>query len=261
MAVLMYPQIDPILFQLGPFAVRWYGLAYVAGLALGGLVVARLDSRWRMGLSRDQILDILIGAVLGLLIGARVGYAVAYGGMDFITHPLRVLAIWDGGMSFHGGLVGLVAAAWFVSRRLPVSFLRLCDAGAVGAPIGLLFGRLANFVNGELWGRTTDVPWGMVFPTGGPLPRHPSQLYEAGLEGIVLFAVMWWIARRKRPDGVQLGWFLVLYACFRIFAELFREPDPQLGFILGPVTMGQLLSVPMLLLGAWLVFRPRPAEK
>ncbi|MGB4592438.1 MAG: prolipoprotein diacylglyceryl transferase [Coriobacteriia bacterium] len=255
MAAFAFPNLDPVAFTLGPVAVRWYGLAYVAGFLLGGLVLSRLNRRWEVGLTRDQQLDVVLAAVIGLIVGARLGYVLFYGGADYIKDPLLILATWNGGMSFHGGLVGILLAGWVMSRRLKIPFLRLTDMGAVGAPIGLFLGRVSNFVNGELWGRVTTAPWGVVFPSGGPLPRHPSQLYEAFLEGLVLFVVLLVLSRKKRGDGFMLGTMITLYGIFRIAVEFVREPDIQLGFIAGPFTMGQLLSVPMVAVGVWLVWR------
>ncbi|MBN2404049.1 MAG: prolipoprotein diacylglyceryl transferase [Coriobacteriia bacterium] len=257
---MTYPQIDPILFQVGPLALRWYGLAYVLGFLGAALLMRRLNHTWNMGMSGDDMLDVVLAAVVGLVVGARLGYTVFYDFSGFIQNPLSLFAIWDGGMSFHGGLVGILFAGWLISRRVDVPFLRLADMGAVGAPIGLFLGRLGNFVNGELWGRTTDVAWAMVPPYGGT-PRHPSQLYEAFLEGIVLFVVMLVLARKRRPNGFQLGVMLTLYGVFRIAVEFVREPDVQLGFILGPFTMGQLLTIPVLAVGAWLVWRTRRGHR
>lgn len=203
----------------------------------------------------------MLAAVVGLVVGARLGYVVAYGGAEYWSHPLTVFAIWDGGMSFHGGLVGILLAGWFEARRHGVPFLRLADIGAVGAPVGIFLGRLANFVNGELWGRPTDLPWGMVFPGAGPLPRHPSQLYEALLEGAVMFALMLLLARRRRTDGEVLGWFLLPYGVFRIAVEFARQPDIQIGFIANAFTMGQVLSLPVLGAGVWLLARARRARR
>jgi len=265
-ASLAFPAIDPVAFSVGPLAVRWYGLAYVVGFILAALVMRRLNERWGVGLSTDDLLDIVLVAVVGLVVGARLGYVLFYGVGTYWTEPLSVFAFWDGGMSFHGGLVGILLAGALVAHRKGVPTLRLFDMGAVGAPLGLLFGRIANFVNGELWGRVTDVPWGVVFPRApGGLPRHPSQLYEAALEGLVLFIVMWVLSRRKRGDGFMIGAMMALYGVFRIIAELFREPDLQLGFITGGLTMGQILSVPMVVVGVWLVWRasgrgPTPAD-
>lgn len=256
LASIPYPDIDPIVFTVGPFAVRWYGLAYVAGFILAAVIMRALNKRWRVGLSTDDMLDIVLVAVVGLIAGARLGYVLFYGVGSYWSDPLSIFAFWDGGMSFHGGLVGALLAGVFIARRKGVPALRLFDMGAVGAPIGLFFGRIANFINGELWGRPTDVPWGMVFPRApGDLPRHPSQLYEALLEGLVLFVILWVLSRRKREDGFIFGMMIGLYGVFRIFVEFFREPDVQLGFIVGGSTMGQLLSLPMVAAGAWLVIR------
>lgn len=255
LAAIAYPAIDPVAFSIGPLVVRWYGLAYVAGFVVAALILRRLNRSWSVGITDDQQIDIVLASVVGVIVGGRLGYVLFYGGSEYLREPLKIFATWDGGMSFHGGLVGILIACWFVSRRVGVSFLRLADLGAVGAPIGLLLGRITNFVNGELWGRVTDVPWGMVFPTGGPFPRHPSQLYEAFLEGLVLFIVLLWLSRKKRPEGLIFGVLLSGYALSRILVEFVREPDLQLGFIAGPFTMGQLLSLPMLLAGAYIVWR------
>ncbi len=261
LAALIYPAIDPVAFQIGPLIVRWYGLAYVVGFIGAAYILRRLNRIWEIGISDDHQIDIVLAAVIGVIVGARLGYVLFYGGAEYFREPLRVFATWDGGMSFHGGLAGILLAGWFVSRRIGVSFLTLADLGAVGAPIGFLLGRITNFVNGELWGRVTDAPWGMVFPTGGPLPRHPSQLYEAFLEGLVLLLVLLWLSRRKRAEGLIFGTLLAGYAAFRIMVEFVREPDLQLGFIAGPFTMGQLLSLPMLAVGVWLVMRALKAER
>lgn len=257
MAAFAFPPIDPIAFFVGPLAVRWYGLAYLVGFLAAWWVLKVLDERWDMGLGPDGRATTLLAAVIGVIVGARLGYVLVYGAGAYWSDPARIFALWDGGMSFHGGLAGILIAGVWVSRHYGIPFLRLCDAGAVGAPVGLFLGRLANFVNGELWGRVTTVSWGVVFPRAGAEPRHPSQLYEAGLEGLVLLVVMLLLARRKRSDGVLAGWMLTLYGVFRIFVEFFREPDAPIGFLTGGLTMGQLLSVPLVLVGAWLVWRGR----
>jgi phosphatidylglycerol:prolipoprotein diacylglycerol transferase len=246
---------------LGPLAVRWYGLAYVAGFLFAWWMLKVLDERWNVGLGSDGRTIVILAALIGLVAGGRLGYVLFYGVGAYWSHPLTIFAIWDGGMSFHGGLVGIMLAGVWVARHFKVPFLLICDIGAVGAPMGLLLGRLANFVNGELWGRVTTVPWGIVFPGAGPLPRHPSQLYEAALEGVVLLCVMLWLARKRHPDGFLLGWMLTLYSVFRIFVEFFRQPDVQIGFLPGGVTMGQLLSIPMLIAGMWLVDRALKARR
>jgi phosphatidylglycerol:prolipoprotein diacylglycerol transferase len=261
-ALLPYPAIDPVLVRIGPLAVRWYGLAYVGAFVVAWLVLRRLDARWKPGLSEDDRLEILLAAVVGVVVGARLGYVLFYNLGAYLRSPLTILALWDGGMSFHGGLIGILVAGAVMSRRLKLPFLTICDIGSVAAPAGFFFGRLANFVNDELWGRPASVPWAMVFPTGGPVPRHPSQLYEALLEGVVLFAVMWWLSLRVRTRGTLLGWLLVLYGSFRILVEFFRQPDVQIGFLPGGATMGQLLSIPMVLGGValllWVRRHPRP---
>lgn len=261
MAALTYPQIDPVIFALGPFAVRWYGLAYVAGFIVAVLIVARLNRRWEVGLSEDDLFSMFIYGSLGLVIGARVGYMVFYALPELVADPLSLFRVGEGGMSFHGGLAGILFAGNLLSRRINVPMLRLADLVAVGAPVGIFFGRVANFINGELWGRVTEAPWGMVFPGAGPLPRHPSQLYEALLEGVLLFVVMLAIARRKRPDGYVTGWLLMLYGIMRFLVEFVREPDAHLGAVLGPLSMGQLLTVPVFAVGVWLLVRARAASE
>ncbi|MRS12954.1 MAG: prolipoprotein diacylglyceryl transferase [Actinobacteria bacterium] len=262
MASIPYPNIDPVMFSLGPVSIRWYGMAYVAGFIVAGLILRSLVRRWEVGLTDDDMLDIVLACVIGLVAGARLGYVVFYGAGGYWDDPVSILRFWDGGMSFHGGLAGIMLAGWLMARRKGVPVLRLFDLGAVGAPLGIFFGRIANFINGELWGRVSDVPWAMVFPHApGTLPRHPSQLYEALLEGLVLFCVLWLMSRRKRADGLLIGTLLALYAVFRTFIEFFREPDVQLGFILGPFTMGQLLTLPMLVAGGWLIWRALKVER
>lgn len=261
MAALTYPAIDPVAFRVGTIAVHWYGIAYLVGFVAAWQLLRWLDRRWGLGLSEDACLEVLLAAVIGVVVGARVGYVLVYSKGVWLSDPLYLFRTWEGGMSFHGGLAGILVAAAIESRRLGLGFLRLCDAGAVGAPVGLLLGRLANFVNGELWGRPSDVAWAMVFPAAGPMPRHPSQLYEAFAEGLVLLVVMLVLARRKRGDGLMLGTMIGLYGILRIALETFREPDAQIGFLAGGATMGQLLSVPMVVAGAWLVWRALRAER
>ena len=222
--------------------------------------MARLNERWGLGLSGAQLTDILLAATTAVILGGRLGYVLFYNLPYYLDDPVRVIAVWDGGMSFHGALVAMLGAGWLMSRRLGIGFLRLVDLGAIGTPMGLFFGRLANFVNGELWGRTSDVPWAMVFPEAGPLPRHPSQLYEAVAEGLIIFAVLWLLSRRMRPEGTYIGVFLFLYGIGRFVIEFAREPDVQLGLILGPFSMGQILTLPMLAGGAWLVWRASRRE-
>jgi phosphatidylglycerol---prolipoprotein diacylglyceryl transferase len=255
---LPFPAIDPVLIQIGPFAIRWYALAYICGLVLGWQYLRWLVKRPGWRLTPEALDDLLLYITLGVVLGGRFGYILFYRPGFYLTNPLEILKVWQGGMSFHGGLLGVVIACALFGRRRGVPFLEVGDAIACAAPLGLFLGRLANFVNGELWGRPGDVPWAMVFPGAGPLPRHPSQLYEAALEGVVLFLVMTWFALRPRPpdtEGRLAGIFLIGYGTARSVAELFREPDAHLGFLLGGLTMGQLLSLPMVLIGIFLVVR------
>lgn len=253
---LTFPSIDPVAIEIGPFAVRWYALAYIAGILLGWRYAIHLAARPPVFMSREAIDDFIVWVTLGIILGGRLGYVLFYKPMHYLANPLEALYVWQGGMSFHGGLIGVLAAIWLFARRRRIPVLALGDLVAAVTPIGLFFGRVANFINGELYGRASDVSWAMVFPGGGPLPRHPSQLYEAFLEGIVLFCVLAYFARRPgwgdRPGRVG-GLFLVGYAMARIISEGFREPDAHLGFLFGGATMGQLLSLPMLLLGLYLI--------
>ena len=259
---IAFPAIDPIAFQIGPLAVRWYALAYLAGFLLGwryALYLTRraLAANPEARPTPQEADEFLTWAVLGVIIGGRLGYTLFYNFGYFAAHPLEIVAIWQGGMSFHGGLLGVIVAILWYSRRRGFNPLRLSDLVAGATPIGLFFGRIANFINGELWGRTTEVSWGVVFPGGGPDPRHPSQLYEAALEGLVLFAIIAFLAHRTTAmakTGLLTGVFLFFYGLFRFLVEFVREPDAQLGFLWLGATMGQLLSLPMIAFGAWLVW-------
>ena len=247
----IYRALDPAAFSIGPFSVRWYALAYLAGFICAGLVMWRTQRRWKLGLTLDDVLSIMIGIVFGIIVGARLFYVVFYGAGYYLENPLEIFMLNHGGMSFHGGLVGAVVGGSLVCRRYGISIPTVCDMGVIGAPIGLFFGRCANFVNGELWGKETDLPWGVMFETGGAVYRHPSQLYEAVLEGVVIFVVLYALSRRvpPRPQGTFMGAFLALYGVFRFLVEFVRVPDAQLGYLFGPITMGQLLSLPLVLLG------------
>jgi phosphatidylglycerol:prolipoprotein diacylglycerol transferase len=265
---LPFPAIEPEIFTIGPFAVRWYALAYIAGLLLGWWYMLRLVRNDRLGFSgrgmqTKFVDDFFVWATAGVILGGRLGYVLFYNPKYYLGHPVEIFYVWQGGMSFHGGLLGVIAAMALFARHRRIGFFAIADAVACAAPIGLFFGRIANFINGELWGRVTDVPWAVVFPKAGPDPRHASQIYEAGLEGAVLFAVLWFLVRRSdashRP-GFLSGVFLLGYSAARAFVELFRQPDPQLGFLFGGVTMGQLLSVPMIAFGIYLIVRGRRAR-
>ncbi|HET6468520.1 MAG TPA: prolipoprotein diacylglyceryl transferase [Geminicoccaceae bacterium] len=258
MLAIAFPSIDPVLIQIGPFAIRWYALAYIVGLVLGWRLLRRIVARPGWLLTPTDIDDLLFYATLGVILGGRLGYVLFYQPGHYLAHPHEILYVWQGGMSFHGGLIGVLIAAALFARSRDVPFLEVGDGLAIVTPIGLFFGRIANFINAELWGRVTDVPWGVIFPGAGPQPRHPSQLYEAVLEGLVLFAVMWWLAsraRNPRERGLLSGVFLIGYALGRIFVEFFREPDAHLGYLVGGLTMGQILSLPMLLAGVLLALR------
>lgn len=260
-AAINFPQIDPIAISLGPIAIRWYALAYIAGLLLGWRYCRRLAGRPPERLSVRAIDDFLVWVALGVILGGRLGYILFYKPGYYLANPLDVLFIWQGGMSFHGGLLGVAVAIVLFARKEAAPVLAVADIVAGATPIGLFFGRIANFVNGELFGRPTELPWGVVFPHGGPVPRHPSQLYEAGLEGLVLFLVLHALVRAgalRRP-GTLTGAFLIGYAASRMLVELVRQPDQHLGFLIGGATMGQLLSVPMLLAGLALIAWARRA--
>ncbi len=249
--------------RLGPFAVRWYALAYIAGLLLGWAYVGWLVRRWKSRLSPQDIGDFLTWAVIGIISGGRLGYVLVYQPIYYLQHPVEILYIWNGGMSFHGGLVGVVVATIWFARRRGIALFDLGDAVACAAPIGLLLGRAANFINGELFGRVSDVPWAVVFPNGGPQPRHPSQLYEAALEGLLLFVILFWLARFTRArahPGLLAGVFLAGYGALRLCVEFFREPDAHLGVLLGGATMGQLLSLPLIVGGLALIVWSRSSQ-
>lgn len=258
----IYQGLDPIAFSLGPLVVRWYGLAYVLGFVCAAAIIYFVAKRWKLGMSEDNLLTLMVCAIVGVVLGARIGYVLFYGDGYYLSHPLEILAFNQGGMSFHGGLVGLLIGGAVAARMTRIPFLTLADLGSIAAPIGLFFGRCANFVNGELWGAPTDGPLGVVFGgAAGMMPRHPSQLYEAVLEGLVIFCVLFALSRKRppRPQGTFLGAFLVLYGIFRFLIEFVREPDVQLGYLRGGwLTMGQVLSAPLIVAGiALLIYAAR----
>jgi len=249
--MLNHPQFDPIAFQIGPLAVHWYGLMYLLGFALAWWL-----GRWRIrhglsNLTQRQLEDLIFYCVLGIVLGGRLGYAMFYQTGYYLSNPLSLLYLWQGGMSFHGGLLGVLAALWLFARRQDKTFLEIGDTVAPLVPLGLAAGRLGNFINGELWGRATSLPWGMVFPQSGSLlARHPSQLYQMALEGVLLFVLLWVFARKPRPVGQISGLFLMGYGCLRFLVEYTREPDAFLGLLAAGLSMGQWLSLPMLVVGA-----------
>jgi len=251
--MLAYPTIDPVAISLGPLKIHWYGLMYVVGFfaawGLGTYRAKQIDSGW----TSEQLSDVLFYAALGVILGGRLGYVLVYGLEEFFSNPLFLFKIWQGGMSFHGGLLGVVLAVAYFSRQSGKSFSEISDFIAPLVPLGLAAGRIGNFINAELWGRVSTAPWAMVFPNAGPYPRHPSQLYEALLEGLCLFALLWWYSAKPRPRLRVSALFLLGYGAARLFVEFFRQPDPQLGYLaFNWLTMGQLLSLPMLLLGVYL---------
>lgn len=253
----LFHALDPVAFSAGPITIYWYGISYVVGALLTGVVMYRTQRRWGLNISVDDLMMVVFAVVFGLVIGARVFYVVFYGGTYYLENPLEIFMTNHGGMSFHGGLVGGIVGGVLACRSLRLSAGTVADLAAIGVPLALCLGRCANFVNGELWGKETDLPWGVVFGgSAGDVPRHPSQLYEAFLEGIVLFAVLQLMSRRKPllPQGTFMGTFILGYGIVRFLVEFVRVPDVQLGYILGGViTMGQILSLPLIVIGAGLV--------
>jgi len=253
--MLFQPNIDPVAVQLGPLAIRWYGLMYLVGIGSGWLLGRMRAKKPGSPVTPAQVDDLIWYLALGVLLGARVGYMLFYDFAALWQDPLRLFAVWRGGMSFHGGLLGTVLGMWWFGRKHRVPFFSVTDFVCPLAPIGIFFGRIGNFINGELWGRPTDLPWGVIFrdPLAGLMPRHPSQLYEAALEGLLLFAVLWWWSAKPRPMKSASGLFLMIYGASRFVVEFVREPDAHLGYLaFGWLTMGQALSLPMILFGLWL---------
>jgi phosphatidylglycerol:prolipoprotein diacylglycerol transferase len=261
-----YPNIDPVFLRIGPVQLRWYGLMYMLSFIISFFVMRRLAKYRKLNLTNDDLYDLLFYLILGVMVGGRLGYVLFYDLSNYLRDPLSVFAIWQGGMSFHGGFLGMILATWYICRKRGWNFFDIADLGAAVAPIGLGLGRIGNFINGELYGRPTNVAWSMVFPEGGPMPRHPSQLYEAILEGLVLFVILQWLYRKKLPRGTVFWTLIALYGLFRFLVEFVREPDSQLGFVLGPFTRGQELTLPMLVVGTMMMIitlrrtQAQPAE-
>jgi phosphatidylglycerol:prolipoprotein diacylglycerol transferase len=259
-----FPIIDPVLVQIGPLAIRWYALAYIAGILGGWWLARRLVALKPEVATRQQIDDFVTWTTLGIILGGRLGYVLFYRPEHYLFHPLDILKVWEGGMSFHGGALGVIVAIFLFCRQERLDPLGFADRVTAVVPIGLCLGRLANFINSELWGRVTDVSWAMVFPTGGPEPRHPSQLYQAGMEGVLLFILLQVLVHNpaiRARRGFVAGAFLAGYGVARFIGEFFRQPDAFLGFLFAGATMGQLLSLPMILVGGWLMLRARPRQE
>ena len=263
--MLKYPHFNPVAFEIGPIQVHWYGIMYLIGFLVAWYLAWSRAKKPYTALKPDQVSDLILYAALGVLIGGRTGYMLFYDLPGFLHNPLIIFRVWDGGMSFHGGLLGVLCALWLYARKIHQPVWDITDFIVPMVPIGLGLGRLGNFINGELWGRVTTVPWAMVFPTGGMLPRHPSPLYEFALEGVALFIILWFFSAKPRPRFAVSALFLLGYGSFRFFCEFFRQPDPQLGFIaFGWLTMGQILSAPMILIGAvalWWIYWGKSGKK
>lgn len=257
--MMPYPHIDPVIFRIGPLAVRWYGLMYILGFAASYLLTKYQLKRRKLRIDKAQIDDLYFYLILGLIVGARLGYVLFYNLPFYLRNPLEAFVLWHGGMSFHGGLIGACVAAYLIIKRKGLDFFTMTDLIIPTCPMGLGFGRIGNFINGELYGKPSGVPWAMVFPEGGHIPRHPSQLYEALLEGFLLFIILWLYKDHKRREGDVLALFLILYGLFRILGEVFRQPDLQLGYFLNVLSMGQILSACMVVTGVVLkyVYLPR----
>jgi phosphatidylglycerol---prolipoprotein diacylglyceryl transferase len=250
---MTFPNLDPVFLRLGPLEFRWYGLMYICGFVSAYFIILAGVRRKGLPLNKDQVADLIFSAALGVILGGRLGYILFYNLSYYLSHPAKLFAVWEGGMSFHGGLTGAIVAGLCYIRKHKLSFYQLADISFLAGPVGLGLGRIGNFINGELYGRATSLPWGMVFPGGGSQPRHPSQLYEAFLEGPLMFLILFLVSRRVRQEGVVFWSFIGLYGLFRFLVEFAREPDAQIGFLAGGLSMGQLLSLPMFLGGVGMV--------
>lgn len=253
-----FPNISPIAFSIGPFSLRWYALAYLMGILSAWFLTNKNIKKYNLNISNVMLDDLVFYVTLGIILGGRLGYVLFYGNSYFLKNPLQIFAIWRGGMSFHGGILGVILSLYIFSLKYKTPFLKITDLVSLYVPIGIFLGRLANFVNGELWGRVTDVAWAVKFPAGGYLPRHPSQIYEAFSEGLFMFIVLnilWKYEYVRKHNGIISAMFLIIYTTSRMCMELFREPDEHIGFLFAEITMGQLLSAPLLIFGAIILFR------
>lgn len=255
---MTFLSIDPIIFSIGPLAISWYSLSYVVGILLGWFYATKIIEKFNPPITKKNLEEFITYAIIGIIVGGRLGYVLLYNPYKYFSNPVEILKTYEGGMSFHGGTIGMIIAAYIFCKRYKLNFLNLTDIIAPVVPIGLFFGRIANFINGELYGRITDSSIGMIFPNSDLMPRHPSQLYEAFFEGLVLFCILAYAVfkcKTLKKQGLNLGLYLMFYSIFRITIEIFREPDVQIGFIAGGLTMGQVLSIPLLLLGSYLIIR------
>ncbi len=256
--MIRFPEIDPDIFRFGPVRVRWYGLMYILGFLASYFLIQRQNRSKQLGLKGDLLQDLMLYLIIGMVLGARLGFLLFYQYSDwgyYAANPIEIIAVWHGGMSFHGGLLGALASGWLFCRKNKLSVPAVADCVIVTVPVGLGLGRIGNFINGELYGRATDVPWAMIFPQGGDIPRHPSQLYEALLEGLVLFLILWFLRKKEFKDGMMVVFFLLFYGIFRFFIEFFREPDPQIGLLWNQtVSMGQILCFSMIAISGILAF-------
>ncbi len=256
MTGLAFPDISPIIFSIGPLSIRWYSMAYLFGILFGWFLVNRYIKKYKINLSQTDLEDLVFYITLGIILGGRLGYVLFYGTSAFWHNPLQILAIWQGGMSFHGGIIGVITAIYLFAGKIKYPFLGITDLVVLVVPVGVFFGRIANFVNDELWGRVTDVAWAVRFPNGGYLPRHPSQIYEALLEGLLTFVILNLLWRKKwvrEHTGFVSSLFVLCYGVFRILMEQFRQPDAHMGFYLSYFTMGQILSLPLVVVGIWVL--------
>lgn len=258
---MTFPNIDPIIFSIGPLAISWYSLSYVVGILLGWFYANKIIEKFKSQITKKNLEDFITYAVIGIIVGGRLGFVLLYNPSRYFSNPIDILKTYEGGMSFHGGALGVIIAAYLFCRKYKINFLSLTDIIAPVVPIGLFLGRIANFINGELYGRITNSSFGMIFPNSDLMPRHPSQLYEAFFEGLILFCILAYSVFKRgtlKKQGLNSGLYLIFYSLFRIIVEMFREPDVQIGFILDSLTMGQILSVPMLLLGSYLICQSNP---
>lgn len=249
-----FPQIDPVFLRLGPVQLRWYGLMYMLSFIIGYFLLKGLAKERKLKLTPDDLYDLLFYIIIGVMVGGRVGYVLFYDLRGYMQTPLDIFKIWQGGMSFHGGFIGVILAVLYITKKKGWDFWEIGDLICVGVPIGLGLGRLGNFINGELFGRPTNLPWGIVFPDGGEMARHPSQIYEALLEGLLLYLILRWLFKKHYQPGTVVWGLIGFYGLFRFVVEFVREPDAQIGFDLGPFTRGQLLTIPMLVIGLWKMF-------